>query len=149
LRAGAGVNETRTRWHCSNPVAAPFRLFSRDLAPAAGSRSGRREDDVEADPRPGTVPEIAVLGRGRARGLVIEVPHQGVPDASPVGLPDTADGTSPAVHGLRQSACYQVYPNGWAAVAWRYATRKMTEREEGTRGRPPLASRVLVGQRAS
>jgi hypothetical protein len=59
---------------------SPFRLCSRGLTTAARSRSGRREDDVEADPRPGTVREIAALGRGRARGPLLEVLHQGVPD---------------------------------------------------------------------
>ncbi len=63
------------------PGRSPFRLCSRDLTPAVGSRSGRREDDIEADPRPGTVPGIAAVGCGRARGLTLEVPHQGVPDA--------------------------------------------------------------------
>jgi hypothetical protein len=67
LRAGRGMNKSRTCWHRSNP-ASPFRLCSRDLTPAAGSRSGRRQDDVEADQRPGTVPEIAAVGRRRARG---------------------------------------------------------------------------------
>jgi hypothetical protein len=57
------------------PGRSPFRLSSPDLTPAAGSRSSRREDNVEADPRPGMVPGIAAVGRGRARGLTLEVPH--------------------------------------------------------------------------
>src|SRR6202041_1170094 len=81
LRAGPAMNKSRTRWHRSNPGRSPFRICSRDLTLAAGSRSSRREDDVEVDPRPGMVPGITAVGRGRASGLMLEVPHQEVPDA--------------------------------------------------------------------
>jgi hypothetical protein len=46
---------------------------------------------------------------------------------------------------LSQSMCYQVFPNGGAALAWRLWDQRAAERSDGTRGRP-LVSRVLVGQ---
>jgi hypothetical protein len=45
---------------------------------------------------------------------------------------------------LRESACYQVFANGRAALAWRYQDERFTIRPDGTSGRP-LCSRVLVG----
>ncbi len=51
----------------------------------------------------------------------------------------------PHVEGLGESVCYQVQPNGRAALAWRYEDWQAAEREDGTRGRP-LVSRVLAGQ---
>jgi hypothetical protein len=45
---------------------------------------------------------------------------------------------------LSESACYQVFPNGQAALAWRYWNERAASREDGTVGRP-LVSRVLVG----
>src|SRR5579859_4323793 len=45
---------------------------------------------------------------------------------------------------LSESACYQVFSNGQAALAWRYWDERAASREDGTRGRP-LVSRVLVG----
>ena len=51
----------------------------------------------------------------------------------------------PHVEGLGESLCYQIHPNGRAALAWRYEDRQAAEREDGTRGRP-LVSRVLAGQ---
>lgn len=49
----------------------------------------------------------------------------------------------PHADRLWQSFCYQVQPNGRAALAWRYDWQA-AEREDGSRGRP-LVSRVLVG----
>ncbi|HEY6787726.1 MAG TPA: hypothetical protein VI365_10475 [Trebonia sp.] len=46
---------------------------------------------------------------------------------------------------LSESMCYQVFPNGQAALAWRLWDPRAAERSDGTRGRP-LVSRVLVGQ---
>jgi hypothetical protein len=46
---------------------------------------------------------------------------------------------------LSESVCYQVFPNGQAALAWRLWDQRAAERSDGTRGRP-LVSRVLVGQ---
>jgi hypothetical protein len=46
---------------------------------------------------------------------------------------------------LSQSVCYQVFPNGAAALAWRYWDERAAVRADGSRGRP-LVSRVLVGQ---
>ena len=40
----------------------------------------------------------------------------------------------PHVEGLSESVCYQVFPNGRAALAWRYWDRQAAEREDGTRG---------------
>ena len=51
----------------------------------------------------------------------------------------------PHVEGLGESLCYQVHPNGRAALAWRYEDWQAAERGDGTRGRP-LVSRVLAGQ---
>lgn len=51
----------------------------------------------------------------------------------------------PHAEGLSESVCYQVLPNGQAALAWRYWDQRAAERADGTRGRP-LVSRVLVGQ---
>lgn len=51
----------------------------------------------------------------------------------------------PHVEGLGESLCYQIHPNGRAALAWRYEDWQAAEREDGTRGRP-LVSRVLAGQ---
>jgi hypothetical protein len=45
---------------------------------------------------------------------------------------------------LVESACYQVFPNGNAALAWRYLDERAAERADGSRGRP-LVSRVLAG----
>ena len=45
---------------------------------------------------------------------------------------------------LSESACYQVFSNGQAALAWRYWDARVASREDGTLGRP-LVSRVLVG----
>jgi hypothetical protein len=45
---------------------------------------------------------------------------------------------------LSESVCYQVYPNGSAALAWRYWDRRAAVRADGSHGRP-LVSRVLVG----
>jgi hypothetical protein len=45
---------------------------------------------------------------------------------------------------LVESACYQVFPNGNAALAWRYLNERAAERADGSRGRP-LVSRVLAG----
>jgi hypothetical protein len=51
----------------------------------------------------------------------------------------------PHTDGLRESVCYQILPNGRAALAWRYEDWQAAECEDGTRGRP-LVSRVLAGQ---
>jgi hypothetical protein len=51
----------------------------------------------------------------------------------------------PHVDGLWESLCYQIQPNGRAAVAWRYEDWQAAERDDGTRGRP-LVSRVLAAQ---
>jgi hypothetical protein len=51
----------------------------------------------------------------------------------------------PHADGLPESVCYQVLPNGRAALAWRYEDWQAAEREDGTWGRP-LVSRVLAGQ---
>lgn len=51
----------------------------------------------------------------------------------------------PHADRLSESVCYQVFPNGQAAMAWRYWDQKAAERADGSRGRP-LVSRVLVGQ---
>jgi hypothetical protein len=51
----------------------------------------------------------------------------------------------PHVDDLTESVCYQVHPNGRAALAWRYEDLHAAEREDGLRGRP-LVSRVLAGQ---
>ncbi len=51
----------------------------------------------------------------------------------------------PHADGLGESVCYQVQPNGRAAIAWRYEDRQTAERADGSRGRP-LVSRVLAGQ---
>ncbi len=51
----------------------------------------------------------------------------------------------PHADRLSESMCYQVFPSGQAAVAWRYWDQRAAERADGTRGRPPV-SRVLVGQ---
>src|SRR5712691_5118286 len=50
----------------------------------------------------------------------------------------------PHSENLSQSACYQVFPNGMAALAWRYWDKQAAMRADGSRGRP-LVSRVLVG----
>jgi hypothetical protein len=51
----------------------------------------------------------------------------------------------PHAEGLGGSVCYQVQPNGRAALAWRYEDRQTAEGADGPRGRP-LVSRVLTGQ---
>src|SRR6266700_2450418 len=51
----------------------------------------------------------------------------------------------PLSETLSESACYQVFPNGAAALAWRYWDRQAAVRADGTHGRP-LVSRVLIGQ---
>lgn len=48
---------------------------------------------------------------------------------------------------LSESACYQVFPNGQAALAWRYWDERAANRQDGTLGRP-LVSRVLVGSKS-
>jgi hypothetical protein len=50
----------------------------------------------------------------------------------------------PHADKLPESACYQVFPNGQAALAWRYFDERAASRGDGTRGRP-LVSRVLAG----
>ena len=50
----------------------------------------------------------------------------------------------PHADPLSESACYQVFPSGQAALAWRYRDERAASRQDGTRGRP-LVSRVLVG----
>ncbi|HEX4832665.1 MAG TPA: hypothetical protein VH478_16400 [Trebonia sp.] len=45
---------------------------------------------------------------------------------------------------LSESACYQVFPNGQAALAWRFWDERAASRDDGSRGRP-LVSRVVVG----
>lgn len=50
----------------------------------------------------------------------------------------------PHVEGLSESVCYQVQPNGRAALAWRYEDWQAADRGDGTHGRP-LVSRVLAG----
>jgi hypothetical protein len=50
----------------------------------------------------------------------------------------------PHADKLSESACYQVFPNGQAALAWRYWDARAASRQDGTTGRP-LVSRVLVG----
>src|SRR5512146_2360827 len=45
---------------------------------------------------------------------------------------------------LSESACYQVFSNGQAALAWRYWDERAASRQDGTRGRP-LVSRVILG----
>ena len=51
----------------------------------------------------------------------------------------------PHADRLWESVCYQVQPNGRAAIAWRYEDLHAAEREDGRKGRP-LVSRVLAGQ---
>ena len=50
----------------------------------------------------------------------------------------------PHAEMLSESACYQVFPNGQAALAWRYWDERAASRGDGTLGRP-LVSRVLIG----
>jgi hypothetical protein len=50
----------------------------------------------------------------------------------------------PHADNLSESACYQAFSNGQAALAWRYWDEQAASREDGTRGRP-LVSRVLIG----
>src|SRR5260370_999607 len=50
----------------------------------------------------------------------------------------------PHSENLSESACYQVFPNGMAALAWRDWDEQAALRADGSRGRP-LVSRVLVG----
>jgi hypothetical protein len=45
---------------------------------------------------------------------------------------------------LSESACYQVFSNGQAALALRYWDERAASRDDGTLGRP-LVSRVLIG----
>ena len=45
---------------------------------------------------------------------------------------------------VRESVCYQVSPNGQAAIAFRYWDERAAIRADGSLGRP-LVSRVLVG----
>src|SRR5579863_3560562 len=51
----------------------------------------------------------------------------------------------PHADKLFESVCYQVLPNGRAALAWRYEDLRPAARELGTRGRT-LVSRVFAGQ---
>jgi hypothetical protein len=51
----------------------------------------------------------------------------------------------PNVDAPSESVCYQLFPAGTVALAWRYRDRQAAEREDGAHGRP-LVSRVLVGQ---
>ena len=51
----------------------------------------------------------------------------------------------PNVDAPSESACYQLFPSGTAALAWRYRDWRVAERGDGAQGRP-LVSRVLVGQ---
>jgi hypothetical protein len=51
----------------------------------------------------------------------------------------------PHADRLWESVCYQIQPNGRAAIAWRYEDLHAAEREDGRKGRP-LVSRVLAGQ---
>jgi hypothetical protein len=50
----------------------------------------------------------------------------------------------PHSEALSESVCYQVFPNGTAALAWRFWDKQAAVRADGSRGRP-LVSRVLVG----
>lgn len=50
----------------------------------------------------------------------------------------------PHADKLSESACYQVFSNRQAALAWRHWDATAASREDGTVGRP-LVSRVLVG----
>jgi hypothetical protein len=87
----------------------------------------------------------------------IEYRHHPVRDLSPVASsmssPDSLRAWDsrirawvrhPHADRLAESACYQLLPNGQAALAWRYWDQRAAERADGTRGRP-LVSRVLVG----
>src|SRR5258708_13357184 len=51
----------------------------------------------------------------------------------------------PHSESLSESVCYQVFPNGAAALAWRYWDKQAAVRADGSHGRP-LVSRVLIGQ---
>jgi hypothetical protein len=87
----------------------------------------------------------------------IEYRHHQTKDLSPVASSMSAESVRqwdarirtwvrhPHADRLSESVCYQVLPNGQAALAWRYWDRRAAERADGTRGRP-LVSRVLVGQ---
>jgi uncharacterized protein with LGFP repeats len=55
----------------------------------------------------------------------------------------TAWARHPHDERLSESACYQVLPDGTAALAWRYWDERVAERPDGSRGRP-LVSRVLT-----
>lgn len=50
----------------------------------------------------------------------------------------------PNVDQPAESVRYQIFPNEFAALAWRYRNLQAAELDDGTRGRP-LVSRVLVG----
>jgi len=50
----------------------------------------------------------------------------------------------PHADNVSESACYQAFSNGQAALAWRYWDERVASREDGTHGRP-LVSRVLIG----
>jgi len=87
----------------------------------------------------------------------IEYRHHQMKDLSPVTSSMSAESVRqwdarirpwvrhPHTDTLSESVCYQVFPNGQAALAWRYWDQRAAERADGTRGRP-LVSRVLVGQ---
>jgi hypothetical protein len=51
----------------------------------------------------------------------------------------------PHSEALSESVCYQVFPSGAAALAWRYWDSQAAVRADGSLGRP-LVSRVLIGQ---
>ena len=87
----------------------------------------------------------------------IEYRHHQTNDLSPVASSMTSRESLAAWHSrirawirhpyadnLSESACYQAFSNGQAALAWRYWDEQAAHREDGTRGRP-LVSRVLIG----
>ena len=89
----------------------------------------------------------------------IEYRHHQLKDLTPVASsmsPDSLRGWDsrvrtwvrhPAVDRVTESACYRIFPNGHAALAFRYRDSQAAERADGSLGRP-LVSRVLVGQEA-
>jgi hypothetical protein len=86
----------------------------------------------------------------------IEYRHHQTRDLSPVASSMSRESVSgwdarirawvrhPHSDTLSESVCYQVYPNGAAAMAWRYWDSRVAVRADGSHGRP-LVSRVLVG----
>lgn len=86
----------------------------------------------------------------------IEYRHHHTRDLSPVASSMSRESVSgwdarirawvrhPHSETLSESVCYQVYPNGSAAMAWRYWDSRAVVRADGSHGRP-LVSRVLVG----